>query len=158
MSFFRWEPLTNSPPFLGFGVIQKQIAPCIIRSFSRTEFFALVNCGWYLDCPKESILALEFSLSEKNEPEVPGSVILFYKHSDTRGEKKGSALGKKKQTEDIQPHQWAESNKEVHLDATLALTIDLNASKHIIDSKAPHPNAPFSSPFGMPSLNFESMC
>ncbi len=73
------------------------------------------------------------------------------------GKKKGFALGKGKQTKDIKPNQWAESNREVHLDAILALTVDLNVSEHIIDSRPPHLSAPFFSPFGMPSLNFESV-
>jgi len=33
----------------------------------------------------------------------------------------------------------------------------MNASKHITNSRPPHPNAPFFFPLGMPSPNFESM-
>ncbi len=73
------------------------------------------------------------------------------------GKKKGSALGKRKQTKDIKPNRWAESNMEVHLDAILALTVNLNVLEHIIDSRPPHPSAPFFFPFGMLSLNFESV-
>jgi hypothetical protein len=43
------------------------------------------------------------------------------------GKKKGFTLGKKKQTKDIRPNQWAKSNKEVHLDVTLTSIIDFNA-------------------------------
>jgi hypothetical protein len=49
------------------------------------------------------------------------------------------------------------NSREVHLDATPILIIDLNVSEHITNSKPPHPNAPFFSPLGMPSLDFESM-
>ncbi len=44
------------------------------------------------------------------------------------------------------------------MDAILALTINLNASKQIIDSRPSHSSGPFSSPLGMPSLDFESVC
>jgi hypothetical protein len=46
---------------------------------------------------------------------------------------------------------------EVHLDVTPTSTISLNASKHITNSKPPHPNAPLSSPLGMLSLDFENI-
>jgi hypothetical protein len=46
---------------------------------------------------------------------------------------------------------------EVHLDVTPTLTIGLNVSEHIINSRPPLPNAPFSSPLGMLSLDFENV-
>jgi hypothetical protein len=49
-----------------------------------------------------------------------------------------------------------ESSREVHLDATLTLILDLNALEQIIGSKLPHPNLFFFS-IGIPSLDFESM-
>jgi hypothetical protein len=44
------------------------------------------------------------------------------------------------------------------LDVTPILTVDLNASKQITSFRPPHSNGPFSFPFGMPSLDFESVC
>jgi hypothetical protein len=49
------------------------------------------------------------------------------------------------------------SNREVHLDATPALLVDLNASEQITNSKPPHPNAPYFSPLEMPSPDFQSV-
>jgi hypothetical protein len=42
--------------------------------------------------------------------------------------KKGSTLGKRKQSEEVRLNHWAESNREVCLDATPALIVDLNVS------------------------------
>ncbi len=45
------------------------------------------------------------------------------------GKKKRFALGKRKQTKDVKSNHWVESNKEVHVDATLASTINIDALK-----------------------------
>ncbi len=78
-------------------------------------------------------------------------------NTQMQGKKKGYALGKKKQIKDVRFSQRAISSKEVHKDATPILIVNMNASKHITNSRPPHLDAPFFFPLGMPSPNFESM-
>jgi hypothetical protein len=73
------------------------------------------------------------------------------------GEGKGSTLGKRKHNEKAKASQHMEFNKEVRLDAILALIIDLNVLEQITNSKPPHSIGPFSFPLGMLSPNFESV-
>jgi hypothetical protein len=50
-----------------------------------------------------------------------------------------------------------EFSREIHLDATPTLIINLNVLEQIIGSKPPHFDAPFSFPLGISSSNFESV-
>jgi hypothetical protein len=65
MFYYSLVPLINSPISWRFGVTTRLVALCFRRTCSKSVLAShLLQCGWYLDCPKDSTPTLKIPLKE----------------------------------------------------------------------------------------------